>query len=458
MNIRKILIKYIIIPIQNGGPIFWKNYIAMNRSQWLSSNEIRNIQWKKLQKLLNHAYLNIPYYHKLFTTKKITTSNINSFEDFSKIPCLTKQIIRENIDEMLNPKVKIANLIKQTTSGSTGEPVIIFSDNYAQNVHTVTGWRFREWAGHKIGDKYAQIWGGAAFNKKKNTIISFIKLKIRKILDNLFDPIERLNANDTISDSAMEDFYLRIKKNKIQHLVGYTSSIFFFAQFVKEHHNGEIKFSSVRTIAEMLHDYQRDLIENIFNCKVFDTYGNRENGLIAAECSSHNGYHVSSENLFIEILDETGNPVPLGDNGEIAITDLNNYSMPLIRYLTGDIGKFSSKSCSCGRGLVLIEKIEGRKIDTIILSDGSLLSGHVFTRLLRIYSDEIEKYQFIQRKKGEADLLLKLSRSSNNEKFQMFQNNLSDFLNKRLEINYIIVNEIPLHKSGKHKYIISEIP
>jgi phenylacetate-CoA ligase len=457
MSVRKILAKCIVISIRNRNSRFRKNLKSIEKSQWFTYEEIRRIQYNKLQKLLNYSYSNIPYYKELFNKEKINVSDIKSLDDLRKIPRLSKKIIRENIDNMLSSLMDKSTLIKLTTSGSTGEPVTVFRNINAQNIHTAAGWRFRKWAGHDIGDKYARIWGESVPVKNKSVIISFIKSQIRQILDNITEPIERLNANDTISNSLMENFFLRIKRKKIRLLIGYASSVYFFAQFMNKHHSGEMKFKSVRTISEMLHKYQRDLVEKVFDCKVFDTYGNRENGLIAAECSSHKGYHINAENLYLEILDKSGKPVSPGSTGEIAVTDLNNYAMPLIRYLTGDIGSLSPITCTCGRGLPLIEKIEGRILDALFTSNGSSINGLVFSGFFINYSDGIEKYQFIQNLKGEADLFLKLSKPFTKDQFELFQKNLTTYLNNRLLIKYHIVDEIPLQKSGKHKFIISNI-
>jgi phenylacetate-CoA ligase len=457
MNIINIFIKYVLIPIQNKDIHFLKIYNLLQKSQWFSPNEIIDIQWKKFQKLINYSYLNVPYYHILFDNNKLNILDIKSINDILKIPCLSKKNINENFNLMLSTIIDKSRLIKQTTSGSTGEPITIFHDVNTQNIHTATGWRFREWAGHNIGDKYAQIWGRTVPTENKCNIFSNIKSLIRKIIENIIDPVEKLDTNDLVSNLVIEKFFLKIKRKRIQFLVGYASSIYFFAQYVDKYHSGEIKFKSVRTISEMLYDYQRNLIEKVFSCKVFNIYGNRENGLIASECLYHNGFHINAENLYVEVIDKDGHPLPPGYSGEIAITDLNNLAMPLIRYLTGDTGVISTKQCKCGRGLTLIDKIEGRIFDSLIQADGTILDGHILSAFFLNPVKEIEKYQFVQNKAGEADLFLKLSKPFNNDQFYLFQQNLLKYFYNKLDIKCHIVNDIPLHKSGKYKYIISNI-
>lgn len=454
MNMRNIIAKYLIFPIENRSLHFWNNLRMLEKSQWLSHEDISHIQWNKLNNLIKHSYISIPFYRKLFDKENISVSEIRSLDDLKKLPCLSKQIIRDNIDEMISREIDKKTLIKTTTSGSTGRPVSVFRDIHADRIHTAAGWRYRRWCNHGLGDHCARIVVFPTENESSRQLS--IKSRIKKAIDDAFKTEERLNALDAMSDSLLEGFFQTIKKKKIQLLVGYATLVYYFSLYVNKHHPGEITFKSVRTISEMLHEHQRKFIEDAFGCRVFDTYGNRENGLIAAECSKHNGYHINAENIYIEIVDQNGNPVFPGESGEIAITDLNNYAMPLIRYLSGDKGRLSTKLCSCGRGLPLIDRIEGRMVDSLMLLDGSVIGGvtvsHFFTKC-----GEVEQFQFIQNHKGEADLLLKIPKPFSSEQLEQFKQKLNSYFNNRILINLHFVDVIPLSESCKHKYIISNI-
>jgi len=431
-----------------------KNLNKLDKSQWLPLEEIEIIQWDKLKKLLNYSYSSVPYYRRLFERENIKPSDLGSLLELWKIPSLSKKDIRGNFEDMLAPAADKKSFIKRTTSGSTGEPITIYRDQQANNIHTAAGWRFRGWAGHEIGDRYGRIWGQTLQNKDLSNL-SF-KSTIRQQLSNLIEPIEKLSAWETITKSAMEGFFQRIKSKKIRLLIGYANSVFFFAQFVNEHHKNEIKLRSVRTIAERIDSKQRNLIEDVFDCRVFDTYGNRENGLIAAECDRHEGYHINAENLYVEILDNAGHPVPKGQIGEMAITDLNNYAMPLVRYLTGDQGSLSMRSCSCGRGLPLIDKIVGRIVDMLVSSDGSFIQPFIFNGL-RDFAADVERYRVVQNVKGEADLYLKVSSSFNMDQLEKIKKSLDEVLDNRLSIKCHIVDELPFSTAGKYRLVISNI-
>lgn len=454
LDIRKIIVKYILFPLLNRRNQFFTNINSLENSQWLTPEEIVKLQKQKLRRLIAYSIENIPYYKNLLSDNG--NININSLNDLQDIPTLSKKQIKENFQNLMNPNIDVNELHKRTTSGSTGEPVTIYRDNNSEYIHSAAGWRFRKWTGHDIGEKYARIWG-QPLQQNLNNRINF-KAKIRQKVNNFVEPIIQLSAFDSISEEAMENFFNKIKNNKINFLIGYATSVFLFAQYVNKHHQGKLKLKSVRTISEMLYKNQREYIEKEFDCKVFDTYGNRENGLIAAECNNHEGYHINAENLIIEIIDSNGNPLPNGESGEIAITDLNNYAMPQIRYLTGDIGVLSQEQCSCSRGLPLLKKISGRSVDMLKLTDGSYIDGSfIFDIISDMFGEDIDRFKIVQNYEGKADLYLKFLNSQPQTEHNLSIQKLSKLIGEKLSINYHYVEELPLEKSGKHKYIISNI-
>jgi len=142
----------------------------------------------------------------------------------------------------------------------------------------------------------------------------------------------------------------------------------------------------------VLYEAERKVICQAFGCPVFDFYGAREVMAIAAECEEHMGLHVSVENMVLEVVrdDESASP---GEVGSLVITNLTNYSMPLIRYEIGDLGRFGSAPCSCGRGLPVLEALEGREYELIVNSDGS----YTYLRDLETFFGElpVRDYQVV---------------------------------------------------------------
>jgi phenylacetate-CoA ligase len=348
------------------------------------------------------------------------------------------------------------SLKQQTTSGSTGEPVTILRDNGADIMASAAGLRFRRWAGHDLGERHAQIWGRSLDPAEITSPGNSLRSRLKWMLSRFDEPVAFLNPYD-MTETRMKEFAHAIETEKITVLVGYVNILYFFAQSMRSW-KIDLKLKSVRTTAEVLHAHQRQLIEEVFGCKVFDGYGNRENGFIAAECDHHSGLHVNAENIYVEILDPSGNPVQGDARGEIVVTDLNNYAMPLIRYLTGDRGYFLREPCRCGRGLPLIGEIGGRVIDMIALSDGNFVDGRVLGRALWAFPDDIDRFTVVQHKRGEAKLLLKPARPIPDERLKSIISRLCDFTRDKLAIEVTIVDDLPIDPvSGKYRFVVSDV-
>src|SRR5262249_25984262 len=138
--------------------------------------------------------------------------------------------------------------------------------------------------------------------------------------------------------------------------------------------------------AEKLHPFQRELIERVFRAPVFETYGAREFMLIGAECDRHDGLHLTTENLLVEVLDDEGRPAPAGAEGNAVVTDLTNAGMPFLRYVNGDRAVAGFGACPCGRGLPLLRKVVGRRLDVLHTPDGRRAPGELFPHLLKDFA------------------------------------------------------------------------
>ena len=161
----------------------------------------------------------------------------------------------------------------------------------------------------------------------------------------------------------MKEYYKKLVKIRPVYIYGYVSMIKEFASFIQENLYPPIPgLKCVITTSEILDQTSRDLIETVFDVKVYNEYGCGEVGSIAHECE-HGNMHIMASNLILEI-DNSGQSNEY--DGEIIVTDLHNYSMPLIRYRSGDYAEFSDSGCKCGRGLPIIKKIHGRAYDVVV--------------------------------------------------------------------------------------------
>jgi phenylacetate-CoA ligase len=199
----------------------------------------------------------------------------------------------------------------------------------------------------------------------------------------------------------------------------------------------------------------RKRIEAVFGVPVIDLYSCWEFGNIAWECSRHSGYHMNADSLIIELVRD-GKRVSAGERGELIITSLDAYAMPLIRYQIGDLGLLGNPGCPCGRGLPLLERIEGRSNDGIRLADGKILHDYPITILLRSIPG-ILQFRLVQETLGEFKVDLVTGEGFGPGTVERAEKGLREVLGPDITLQFRMVNEIPPDPSGKIRSVLSRV-
>lgn len=168
----------------------------------------------------------------------------------------------------------------------------------------------------------------------------------------------------------------------------------------------------------------------------------------------HSGLHVAPELSIVEFI-KNGRPVSSGETGEIVVTNLWNYSLPFIRYKTGDLGKPTNRICQCGRSLPLIDSLEGRTTDILTFSNGVSLSGPALTLIFR--DIPVDKYQIIQSQIDKVIVNLVKGKAFTSKDLKYIRDVFNAHVGPDVVVDFNFVNKIPLTKSGKLRFIISEI-
>ncbi len=234
-----------------------------------------------------------------------------------------------------------------------------------------------------------------------------------------------------------------------------------FAKEIRERDEKGINPHLIFTGGEMLTQYVRRLVREVFNAEAFSRYGAVEVGTISSECIEHIGFHVDSDSTLVEITRD-GEPVSLGKEGEITVTNFTNYAMPFIRYNFGDLGSMIADHCSCGINFPMMNITLGRKSDVVRLPDGKTIPAlSVWGNLVWIQG--IKQLQVVQEKVDR--FIIKIVKSSNfttetcREVEQMLKQKLGNVEN--VEIETCIVDEIPREKTGRYhklKQFVTKIP
>jgi phenylacetate-CoA ligase len=215
---------------------------------------------------------------------------------------------------------------------------------------------------------------------------------------------------------------------------------------------------SIFTQGAKLFLQQRDIIEKIFNCRLYETYGLNDGGVSACECQQHNGMHIRTERSILETVDEDGKQI-LGKNGKILATSLYNYAQPFIRYETEDLGIMSDEQCSCGRGLLLLKEVTGRIQEYIITPENSRIYGQYFAHLFN-YINGVSQFQIIQNELSSIDVIVVPDDWQKIKEIEQdIINNLEETESKNLKVNIKFVSENELHytKAGKYQFVINNL-
>jgi len=442
--------KYVIYPILQicSGRDTLRHFKELEKTQWLSVGEIKKMQWNKLKNLLEYAYANVPYYHRIFKTLNMTPKDITTPDDFRKLPLLDKEEIKNNISCIVSSNYRTKDLIPNSTGGSTGVNLNFFSDGKNSGRVGAIVLRNDNWAGLEIGDKKAVLWGSPFDISLQGDLKNKINARLFRTL---------FLSSYHLSEENMFVYAKKLLRYKPKVIRGYPSPLCRFAKFLEENGIEGINPKSLISSAEVLHDYQRELIESVFQCRVFNRYGCREFSTIAQECSEHSGMHINAEHVYVECLNGHGEPAAPGERGELATTNLDNYGMPFIRYRIGDIGVLSDKKCNCGRGLPILEKIDGRVFDIVVGTNGRAVGGTFWTLLLRTAIKGIKQFQVVQESMSKIDIKVVPDESFEEGQISKLTNKIREYLGEDMKINFQVVDIIPPTRSGKYRFVISKV-
>jgi len=425
----------------------------LERTQWWQRDGILELQNQRLRQLVEYAYDSVPYYRGVFDERDSRPHDIESAEDLVKLPVLTKKHIRDSFDQMMAQGFPSKEVMPSSTGGSGGEPLRFHSTrNDWRNWGFAASLRAYGWAGYELGDKRILVSGRnpdhPALRKKKDKVTEFLQRVL--LLD--------------VKEMSMENMALltrRIDSFQPEFIHGYPDAIHLLARFIQTKGGPNLRPRAVITTSEQLYDYQRDIFRKVFGCETYSHYASWEMHAIATECSEHSGYHIAAENVIVEVVDDEGNPVPVGEEGKILVTNLHNYAMPFIRYDIGDVGAISDQVCSCGRGLPLLAKLSGRSADIILTGNGRFIPamalpwgflGSLGIGQIQIVQDSYEKVVV------KLVLDCEPSQSRLDEITGEILRQWRPQIGRDTELSVELVDQIPLTEAGKRKMVISNLP
>lgn len=425
---------------------FYSAYRKLVKNQLRPYSELRKEQDSQLRRIIDYAYSNIPYYHRVFKDLNITPEDVKGISDLEKLPILTKEIIKQNWDQFKPLNINKIKYYEWATGGSTGTPLryrVDKFDRFLAGAILYKGWGY---AGYCLGDRMIFLAGASLDVGTKSNLIT----KAHEIARN----IRKLSSFD-MGEVEMGSYVRTINSYKPKFIRGYASSIYFFSKWVKDNNLSIDKPLAVLTTAEKLYPHMRKMIEGVFDCEVYDGYGLNDGGISAFECSEHSGLHIDMERSVMEVVEKDGHQLDEGD-GRILATSLHNYAMPFLRYDTDDIGHIIQENCSCGRGYRLLRELVGRSVDVLITPEGKSIHGWFFLYVFWEYCKGIKEYQVVQEKLDK--IVIKIVPGNDFDGVQLHE--IRETIRKRSggwDVEFKFVDKIERTGAGKYKFIMNKM-
>lgn len=401
---------------------------------------------KDLDASVADAVQRFPEYAKYLLAHGCSLPRPGERVDPGSLPIWTRECQQSLFRSLQEPPVLRATV--HSTGGSTGVPLSFYITRESYEWRAAVTDRGYRWAGAEEGQKSIYVWGSPmkplTWQQRCRTGAHHYLQRRRFFNSFTFGEEEKRRCCEAINDW------------KPRAIVGYAGSLVDLAGFVKSHRSVlKWRAGTVVTAAEGLRPEQRETLKEYLGDEVFMSYGSREFMLIGMECRRHRGYHINSDNVLVEVVDEEGNPVPAGCTGRILVTDLHNRANPFIRYEIGDLGVASGELCDCGSPFPLLGGVEGRAQESIIRPDGSSITAMLIPHMMKEFR-WVEGYQIEQCSVGRVDVKLRCAEALAPEKTEPIVRELKRFLGAEMRITFTRVERLHKNTSGKTPIVISK--
>jgi phenylacetate-CoA ligase len=426
---------------------YLRDYCTLKLTQYDPPSVVRDHQWQAVAELVRHAYATSPFWSRRLDEAGVRPERLRGFDDFRAIPVLTKHDLRTHADALRSSCFWGQPLHHKKTSGSTGIAVAVHVDEAAQQWKRACTLRCDEWSGWRLGQPVARLWGNP------HTGPQGWRRRLRGAL------LERTHYLDTLrmTEASMAEFARDLRRRPPPLLFGHAHSLYLFAEFLRARGGAGFRPRGIIATAMVLHPRERRAIEAVFGRPVTNRYGCEEVSLIACECERHDGLHVNAEGVYVEVLRPDGTPTRPGEAGAVVVTDLVNRAMPILRYEVGDMAVASDRRCPCGRGLPLLERLEGRVADYVVTPAGEMVSGISLTDHFGTVVPGIAQLQIVQ--EALDHLLFRIVRDDRfgPASLDHLQALVLERFGPEMDYDCEYVERIPQEPSGKYRFCISKV-
>lgn len=430
-------------------PDWWRRYQDALSHEKMLPDELAAFNWKQRMEALAFAYQSSPYYHELYKAAGLEPGDVKTEEDWQRVPMLTREALRFNFDTIRVPNVSSSLYTLYTTGGSTGEPSKVLKDNRFSEKGMI--WRAASWAGLSLGQNSAVIMRTHPSNWKTRLRAFAAWFPANNIM---------LDAGNMTEDTIRK-FVIQWQNYRPVSVNGYVGGIHQIALYCLDNHIELPIPIAVSTTAAPLGEVQKNDIRKAFHAPVYDSYVATEAHPIANQCSclaesGNRALHIHSDYRHVEFVDEQGRCKPIGEEGDILVTDCGDRVFPIIRYRLGDRGHALPGRCACGRPYPLMDAVRGRSFDFIYLEKGRI-AGECWATAFDNCLNAVHNFQIHQYADKSITLLVVLNKEYPEAEKCVRQ--VAAELQQQLgtiPLTLKLVDELA-HNRGKIKYIISDI-
>jgi len=431
---------------------YFREFQSLERAQ---QREVTDLQEKRLDSLLRYASSEIPFYRDRVGHKP-------TLQDF---PILTKDKIREHFSKLMTDDLRreyngerrkaAYGWTTVKTGGSTGIPTTVIHDREYRDRGRAGRVYSRSLCGFPLGIPYFRLWGSM---KEVNQAREGWKNRAQTYLNGEI----WLNAF-RMEERDLAKYISVINSHKAVHMMAYVDAAAQLARFVNAQGLRIKPLVSIMACAGTLTVEVRQLLAEAFHARVHNQYGSRDCAGIACECELGQ-LHYYAHNLFLEVVDEAGNPLPSGQLGRLLVTLLGNRSFSLIRYDIGDVAALEAGECPCRRPFPLLKTVEGRQTEFLRSSEGGYVSPVYIRHLIGVVHNPgmVRRFQLVQSTPTHFELSIELEPGSSHERSKelehLLHRDLQVVLGRSANIRILHVPEIPCADSGKFLYTINRIP
>ena len=354
------------------------------------------------------------------------------------LPILDKPTVQARAADIAPPTERAAEIV--ATSGSTGMGLRFPVTNHAIQQQWATWWRFRRWHGIRR-DEWCGYFGGRPVVPVERRRAPYWRYNVpgRQVLF----------SGSHISADTWRAYVAELARRRLVWLHGYPSLLALLAGFLIEHREPigyEVRW--ITTSAENLFPAQADLIERAFGVRPRQHYGMAEGAANASECPEGR-LHVDEDFAFIEFV-----PVDRQSGYRVVGTNMANRAFPLVRYDVGDIAQVSGRTCGCGRPGRIIDAIDGRREDYVVLPNGAMVG-----RLDHIFKDQVRvrEAQIYQPDLTRVVLRLVSADDFTSRDEQVLLTSARTWLGTSLRIEVEHLTSLPRTSSGKLRFVVSDV-